>query len=447
MYQLYSLLLFAYFFVRFPLVAYNAWRHGKALGNVGERFGRLPRAINPDHQRSIWIHAVSVGEVLAVRCLVPGLRAAYPKHRLLLSTTTTTGQQVAREFESAIDGTFFFPFDFTPYVARALDRVTPDLVVIVETELWPNLLRACRRRGVKTMLVNGRLSTRSYQGYRLVRPFMKRVLSDLDQVCVQSEAWAQRFVTLGVKPERLTVTGSLKFDVLDLATTGTNLHMGDRVLPIFRRLTEGRPVLIAASTLRGEEEPVLQAFTRIREVTTDAVLVIAPRHPERFVEAWRIAAAHGYDVARRTELAVDGELHADVVILDTIGELARLYQLATLVFVGGSLVPAGGHNFLEPAVFGKAVVFGQHMENFGEIARRFVECDAAWQVRTERDLEEALVVLMADPVRRASLGAAARALVDANRGAKRRTLVTMEGVLPPSPIHDANTAQTLRVAR
>ena len=446
MYQLYGLLLFAYLLARFPSIAYDAWRHGKVLGNVGERFGRLPRAINPDHQRSIWIHAVSVGEALVVRCLVPGLRAAYPEHRLLLSTTTTTGQQVARELGSAVDGTFFFPFDFTPYIARALDRVTPDLVVIVETELWPNLLRACRRRGVKTMLVNGRLSTRSYQGYRLVRPFMRRVLSDLDQVCVQSEAWAQRFVTLGVQPERLTVTGSLKFDALDLAATGANLHVGDRVLPIFR-FTEDRPVLIAASTLRGEEEPVLRAFTRIREITTDAILIIAPRHPERFVEAGRIAAAYGYDVTRRTVLAVGGESHADVVILDTIGELARLYQLATLVFVGGSLVPAGGHNFLEPAVFGKAVVFGPHMENFGEIARRFVECDAAWQVRTERDLEEALVVLMADPVRRASLGAAARVLVDANRGAKRQTLAAMARVLPPSPAPDANTTQTFRVLR
>ena len=429
MYMLYSLLLLVYFLVRLPLVAYAAWRHGKLLGNIRERCGRLPASINPDHQRSIWIHAVSVGEVLVGCRLIAGLREAYPDHRLLMSTTTVTGQRVARALDDAVDGTFYFPFDLPPFIARALDRVAPDLVIVIDTEIWPNFLRACRRRGVKTVLANARLSVRSYRGYRLARPFMHRVLGDLEWVCAQTESWRQRFVELGTAPTRATVTGSLKFDKLDLAATGAELHVGDQVLSFFR-FAAGRPVLIAASTLSGEEEPVLQAFARIRETAPDAVLIIAPRHPERFAKARLLASVDEHEVVLRTDLPADGSSRADVVILDTIGELTRLYQIATLVFVGGSLVPAGGHNILEPAVFGKAIVFGSHMENFSEIAQQMIVADAGIQVQTAGELEEVLVELMADPVRRADLGVAARTVVDANRGATQRTLSTIAQLFP-----------------
>ncbi|MDX1390703.1 MAG: 3-deoxy-D-manno-octulosonic acid transferase, partial [Acidobacteriota bacterium] len=335
--------------------------------------------INPQHARSIWIHAVSVGEVLAARALLQDLRRRYPGHRLLLSTTTATGQQVARQLEEAVDGLFYAPLDFSPIVSRALDRVAPDLVIFVDTEIWPNWLRACRRRGVKTVLVNGRISDGSLRGYRLGRRFMGRVLADVDHVCAQTESWGRRFVELGLPSERLTVTGSLKFDALDVASTGAELHVGDRALRYFRFATE-RPVLIAASTLRGEEEPVLQAFRRIRETAADALLILAPRHPERADEVQRLARQHGFEVTLRTALSVDAAHPTDVVILDTIGELSRLFRLATLVFVGGSLVPAGGHNILEPAVFGKAIVFGPYMDNFREIASLFIDRGAAVQV-------------------------------------------------------------------
>ena len=443
MHLLYSVTLLFYFLALLPAVAYKRLRHGKAVGRVADRLGRVPDAINPDHTRSIWIHAVSVGEVLAARCLLTDLRQTYPSHRLLLSTTTATGQEVAEQLGNAVDGVFYAPLDVPPFVTRSLDRIAPDLVIFVDTEIWPNWLRGCRRRGVKTVIVNGRISDRSHRGYRLGRPFMKRVLADLDHVCAQTEAWGHRFVDLGLPPDRVTVTGSLKFDALDVTTTGADLHVGDRALRFFS-FADDRPVLVAASTLRGEEEPVLQAFRRIRASADDAVLILAPRHPERAEEARSIATQYGFDVTMRTALSVETPRAPDVVVVDTIGELPRLFQLATLVFVGGSLVPAGGHNILEPAVFGKAIVFGPHMNNFREIASLFVERSAALQVSSPAALADTLSALFADPVRRATLGAAARALVDANKGARFKTLKIIADILPPGAPDLERDVQTLR---
>jgi 3-deoxy-D-manno-octulosonic-acid transferase len=319
-------------------------------------------------------------------------------------------------------------------VRRTLKLVRPRLFVMMETEIWPNLLRECRRRGVKTVVVNARISYRSYPRYRIVRPFFRRVLADVDHFCVQGEESARRLVDLGADPARVTVTGSLKFDSLDLspleAPRGRPASGPARVLRFFR-MSPNRPVIVAGSTLRGEEEAVIRAFNRVRTAGGNALLVIAARHPERFAEVERLCRQEGLATVRRTELPIDAEPRADAVILDTIGELAQLYQIATAVFVGGSLVAAGGHNILEPAVFGKPIVFGPHMQNFGEIAEAFLRNGAAVQVRTERELEDAVVSLMTDPVRRARLGAAARALVEANRGAKDRTLAAIAAIMPP----------------
>lgn len=426
MHALYTALAVVFALAATPVFAYRAWRHGKYLEGLGQRFGRVPAGLNPDVDPSIWIHAVSVGEVLAARAIVPELRRRYPRLRLFLSTTTITGQQVARSRVPEVDGLFYFPLDLPWAVRRWVDRLQPTLFLMMETELWPNLLRACRAHGARTALVNGRISARSFPRYRLVRPFMRRVLADVDLCCAQSEESAQRLVALGADPARVVVTGSLKFDALDWGSGGR-----DRVLRFFR-LREGRTVFMAASTLRGEDAAVLRAFRRLRTVRPDALLVIAPRHPERFAEVEQACAAEGYRVARRTALLVDTEPPADIVVLDTVGELARLFEIATIVFVGGSLVDAGGHNILEPAVFGKPILFGPHMQNFAEIAEAFLEGGAAVQVRDEAGLEAAVLALAEDPLRRASLGAAARALVEANRGARERTLREIERLLPAS---------------
>jgi 3-deoxy-D-manno-octulosonic-acid transferase len=226
------------------------------------------------------------------------------------------------------------------------------------------------------------------------------------------------------------VTGSLKFDSLEIPGSSPGDRGSNRVLRYFR-MSPDRPVVIAASTLKGEEDAILEAFQRIRATMTNALLIIAPRKPQRFDDVERLARRAGWNVARRSELRVDAEPRHDVVVLDTIGELAQLYQVATAVFVGGSLVDSGGHNILEPAVFGKPIVFGPYMHNFAEIARTFLDNDAAIQVRTGRELDTVLLELLGDPVRRARLGAAARALVEANRGARTKTLSALAQLLPP----------------
>jgi 3-deoxy-D-manno-octulosonic-acid transferase len=412
-----------------PWFLYQAIRYRKYIGGLPQRMGYLPVSFNLDGDESIWIHAVSVGEALTARALVADLKERYPDLRLFLSTTTLTGQQIARTRLQGVDAVFFFPFDWPPFVQRTLRLVRPRLFIMMETEIWPNLLRACRKQGVKTMLVNGRISSRSYPRYRLVRPFFRRVLADVDKFCMQSEESARRIVDIGADPARVTVTGSLKFESLESPAAAAGRGAG-RVLRFFR-LPASRPVLMAASTMKGEEEAVLAAYAAVRRAHPTALLILAPRKPERFAEAEALARAEGHRVLRRSELAVDAEPRADVVILDTIGELAHLFQVATVVFVGGSLVDHGGHNILEPAVHGKPIVFGPYMQNFAEIAAAFLREQAAVQVAEAGALTPVAVRLMGDPVERARLGAAARALVESNRGAKPRTLDVIASLLPP----------------
>jgi len=427
-YLLYSLATLAVLLVLSPYFLYQALRHKKYIGSLKQRLGYLPVSLNLDGDESIWVHAVSVGEVLAARALIGELRRTYPRLRLFLSTTTRAGQELARRNVREVDGVFYFPIDWTFSVRRTLDIVRPRLFVMIETEIWPNVLRECRRRGIRTVLVNGRVSYRSFPRYRIIAPVFRRVLADLDRYCVQGEESAERLMRLGADPGRITVTGSLKFDAINTSPTPGRGH--ERVLRFFR-MSAGRPVLVAGSTLKGEEAPIIRAFNRLRTRGSNPLLVIAPRQPERFGDVERICRQEGLSTVRRTELPIDAEPRGDAVVLDTIGELAVVYQIATVVFVGGSLVPAGGHNILEPAAFGKPIVFGPYMQNFAEIAAAFLANDAAVQVQSAREVDETIVGLMGDPVRRARLGAAARALVDANRGAKEQTLAVITALVPP----------------
>jgi 3-deoxy-D-manno-octulosonic-acid transferase len=300
---------------------------------------------------------------------------------------------------------------------------------MMETEIWPNLLRICRARGIKTVVINGRISSRSYPRYRIVRPFFRRVLDDVDRFCMQGDESARRLIDLGADAARVSVTGSLKFDSLQVGAPISHVKPRERVLRFFR-VSPNRIVLVAGSTVKGEEAAVLQAFSRIKRLMPGALAIVAPRAPERFGEVERLAREAGFSTVRRSDLPIDAEPRADVVILDTFGELAQLYQLATAVFVGGSLARQGGHNILEPAIFGKPIMFGPHMDNFREIAEAFLTNGAAVQVNSDRELEEAMLTLVSDPVFRARLGAAARALVEANRGAKEKTLAVIADLMP-----------------
>jgi 3-deoxy-D-manno-octulosonic-acid transferase len=431
MYLLYSLLTFAVFVVVSPYFLYQAIRYRKYVGSLRQRLGYLPIDLNIDGDESIWIHAVSVGEALTARALVADLRARYPRLRLYLSTTTIAGQQVAKKSLTQLDGIFYFPFDWAFIVRRTLGIVKPRVFIMMETEIWPNLLRICRARGVRTVLINGRISSRSYPRYKLIRPFFRRVLGDVDRFCMQGDEAARRLIDLGADPARVTVTGSLKFDSLQVPTPVSHGKPRERVLRFFR-MSPSRVVIVAGSTMKNEEHAVLRAFARIKNIAPGSLLILAPRHPARFGEVERLAREEGFVTVRRSDLPIDADPRADVVVLDTLGELAQVYQLATAVFVGGSLADYGGHNILEPAVFGKPIVFGPHMQNFKEIAATFVANAAAIQVHSEGELDGALRTLVMDPVGRARLGAAARALVEANRGAKDKTLAVIADLLPPT---------------
>jgi 3-deoxy-D-manno-octulosonic-acid transferase len=432
MYSLYSVLVLIVAVIASPWFIYQALRYKKYVGSLGQRMGYLPVSFNMDGDESIWIHAVSVGEVLTARPLISELKRRYPNLRMFLSTTTMAGQQLARRSVQDVDAVFYFPFDLGFVVKRTLDLVRPKLFIMMETEIWPNLLRECRARGIKTAVVNGRISARSFPRYKMIRPMMRRVMDHIDRFLVQSEESARRFIDLGADPARVVVTGSLKFDSLELSSTALQARARDRVLRYFR-VPSTRLVIVAGSTMKGEEAQVLRAFRKVRAAAPNTLLVLAPRNPERFGEAESLARSEGWKVARRSDLAVDSEPRVDIVIVDTIGELATIYQIATIVFVGGSLVATGGHNVLEPAVFGKPIVFGPHMQNFREIADAFVTNGAGVQLSGDDELEETFLSLMSDPVRRARLGAAARALVEANRGANDKSITVLAALLPQEP--------------
>jgi 3-deoxy-D-manno-octulosonic-acid transferase len=428
MYFLYTGLLLLFAALSAPRLAYLAVRHRKYAGSLRQRLGYLPAALNTERAPSIWVHAVSVGEFLAARPLIASIRSQHPRQPVFVSTTTRSAQELARRYATEVDGVFYCPIDLPSVVRRTLDVVRPELVLIMETDLWPNLLRECRARDVKVALVNGRLSSRSFPRYRMARWFFRRVLADIDRFCVQSAEAAHRFTALGAAEERITVTGSLKFD----AGRVTDAASQSGGAPILRALgfPPSQPVLVAGSTMKGEDAIVLRAFRQLKDTLPAAALVLAPRHPERFDDAVRQAERMGFHTVRRTALPQDGQPGADVIVLDTIGELATAYSRGTVAFVGGSLVPSGGHNVLEPAAYGRPVIFGPYMRNFADIAALFIAGGAGVQVATEAAFAEQLVALMTDAAYAQRLGAAARVLVERNRGANDRTMAVLDGLMP-----------------
>ena len=415
MYLLYSLLLALGFVLAIPVYLWKGRATGKYVRTFHERMGRLPNGLNPAGSRSIWIHAVSVGEVLAARTLVRPLRQRFPSHRMFASTTTLTGNAVARVSLSDADGLFFAPFDWVSPVRRVLEELDPHLLLLVETEIWPNLVHQARRRGTRIAVVNGRISPRSFPRYLRIRPFFKSVLAEVDLFLMQGDVDAARILEMGAPPDRVRVTGNLKFDALGEAATPELLA---RIVDAGSR----GPLWVAGSTVDGEEQMVLDAFRIVRAQLPTTSLLIAPRHAERFAAVPGIVEAAGFRCLRRTALQAGGWTNGQVVVLDTLGELAQVYPLATVVFVGGSLVPSGGHNILEAAVAGKAVIVGPHMENFQEIADAFRAEDAMVQVRSPRVLADEVLRLLTDDGRRREVGERARRLVERNRGALRQTL-------------------------
>jgi len=416
MYFLYSLLYGCVLVLSAPYFLYRSLREPEFGTSLLERFGGA--RVNPGGERSIWIHAVSVGEVIAAGILVPHLREAFPGTRLALSVTTPTGRKVAEERLSEIDDLFYCPFDLPFALRKMITRVRPRALVVIETEIWPNLLREARRAGAVTLLANGRISDRSFPGYLRIRFFLKRYLQEIDRFLMQSQSYARRIEALGAASSSLRVVGSLKFDA---APEGA-------AKPAVRVTPEGRRILVAGSTLEPEERIVFSVFERLRISEPDLFLVVAPRHAPRFDAVWELASSRGLRIARRSRSEDVGD--ADVLLLDTLGELASVYAEADYAFVGGSLASRGGHNIIEPASRGKPVLFGPHMQNFADIARIFLEAGAAIQVRDEAELESVLRDLLARRERCEELSKKARAVVAENRGAASRTVSAMREILP-----------------
>ena len=429
MFFLYSILLTLGILVLLPVFVADALRHGKYVAGVGERAGGVA-PLDAAGRPVLWLHCVSVGETQAARPLVAALRERFPAHALVVSTTTQTGQRVAREvFAAEAARVFYFPFDWAWSVRRALGAINPAAVLLLETELWPRFLRECRARGVPVALVNGRISERSYGRYKKLGRLIAPVVNALSLAVMQTEADAARIRSLGLAPGRVKISGSIKFDAdatddSDAVTSELRARFG---------LGGGRPLVVAASTHAPEESIVIEAFKRLRTGAGGGNehaprLLIAPRHPERFGEVASLIDASGLRWARRSDAPSTADGSCDVILLDTIGELRAAYPLAEIVFVGGSIAPAGGHNVIEPAAAARCVVTGAHTFNFTDIVRQFRERDALVQLpdlpdaRAAGELARVLTELLADDERRRVLGRNARRALDESRGATARTV-------------------------
>jgi 3-deoxy-D-manno-octulosonic-acid transferase len=446
-YFIYSFLMGAAALLLSPYWLVKGLRERKYLSNLRERLGLsldpLSR-LSKDRPGAIWIHAVSVGELLSSIGLAKRLKEAHPSRLLVISTTTVTAQSLARERTQFADAIFYFPLDWSFCVRRVLSAVRPALVIVLETEIWPNFLRETHRENIPVLFVSGRISDRSFARYQrylarfgfFLRPFLRSALANARAFLMQSEKDAERIRVLGAPSERVSVSGNLKYDMeLPDATPLSSWLEAEA-----RRLGRS-PIVVAGSVVATEEPLALIAFGVVQGEHPNALLVLAPRKPERFEAAAEFIHESRRKFIRRSQLALaengkgadhsNGSIPPDVtvILLDSIGELASVYRLADGAFVGGSLVPSGGHNILEPAAFGKIPVFGPSMENFAEIAARFVAADAAIQVESPEDAGVAWIELLRNPERRQKMGENAKHLVDSSRGATDRAMAEISKFL------------------
>jgi 3-deoxy-D-manno-octulosonic-acid transferase len=432
-YSIYKAALAALLVAYAPMALWRRLTRGLPL-NLRARLGYGPAP--PGGGPAAWVHAVSVGEAMAAGPLLEGLRLLYPELPVVVTTVTETGAQVVRERFPALAMHRFFPVDLPGPARRAITTINPAFFIGIETELWPNMLRALAQRGVPTMIANGRLSDRSFRRYRLARRLLRPMLDDVQVYAMQSEEDARRMIALGAHPERVFVTGNLKYEAL--VEPAGSAGLWHRLLG----LSPDQRVWIAGSTHRGEEEAVLDAHRAARADDPTLVLILAPRHPERVAEILALTAARGWRAVRRSELP--GSLRAGaaggraapppVIVLDTVGELAQLYGAGEVVFMGGSLVATGGHNVLEPAVRRRPVLFGPHTTNFRDATALLVASGGGIVVRDATQLASEVRRLLADAELRAKLGAAAAEAVASQHGAVKATLELVARFLRPTEV-------------
>lgn len=414
--QLYSVI----FYLLLPLVILRLlWRGFKAPAYVqrwGERFGfiaplrEVPR---------IWLHAVSVGETLAAVPLVKQLLKAYPEYQLLITTTTPTGSERVQALFG--DNTriehYYAPYDLPDCLYRFLNRVRPNIFIVMETELWPNTIAACHKRGIPTVVANARLSAKSARGYGKFSALAKPMLKAIDCVAVQNTTDAQRFLSLGLPESQLSVTGSIKFD-LDLSD-----ELCARAQTLKQQWSDNgrRLIWLVASTHPGEDEQILNAFNVVQQQYSEVLLVLVPRHPERFDSVFELCQNRGFNTERRSEVT-SPKASCNVFLGDTMGELLLFFGASDLAFVGGSLVPVGGHNLIEPAAWSLPVLSGPELHNFAEVEQLLTDADALMIARSSDELSAQVLALLRDAPRRLEMGRAAKQVAEANRGALARLL-------------------------
>jgi 3-deoxy-D-manno-octulosonic-acid transferase len=440
MYLLYSLLLIVWGFLLLPFFLYRAWRYNKTLPGMDQRLGHLPAHLQSDGRTTLWFHSCSVGETLSLPPLVHILRQRFPKARFLFSTITKTGQEVAiKQFGK--EHTFYFPIDFAFIIKRILRQIRPAMIVIIDTEIWPNLLHQARRHNIPVVLANGRISAQSFRYYRWARPVLRGVFPNYATLLMQSEEDAVRIRAMGAPSEKIVVAGNIKFD-RDLIARESVEALRRDLENSFDLGRKDSPLIVAGSTHRGEEQVLLDVLEQIRRIPTleKTRLLLAPRHPERFDEVAELALRSGFAVRRRSQVACPEE-ETPVLLLDTLGELAEVYRFATLVFVGGTLIRRGGHSILEPAAFSKAIAIGPSMENFQAVGDTFRSHGGVRQITADennpalqtRQLLEVFQQLLQNSKERDDLGAAAFSILEQNRGAAQRTGETISGILEKAP--------------
>ncbi len=433
-YFLYSFVLALAMLVSTPYWLYQILRHGKYRRGFAERMGKVPARLGSlQGARVIWIHAVSLGEVLAVSGLVGQLRKAFPVHRILISTTTDTGQDQARK-RFGEENVFYFPMDFASAIRPYLGTLKPEIVILAETEFWPNFLRLAHASGARIAVVNARISDRSWPRYSRFGWVLRRMLAQVDRCLAQTEEDCNRLASIGADPARVQVTGNLKFDV--------NLPAPSPIVDSLRRSlsAEGAgPIVVCGSTVEDEEAPLLKAFENLRVGHPHATMILAPRHPERFEAVAKLIQQMSIPFHRRSLWAGE-HLASGVLLVDTIGELAALYSLADVAFVGGSLVPRGGHNIIEPAQHGVAIVTGNHTENFRDIVWLFQSRDAVRIVGVS-ELPLTLMHLVDNDAERMALGRRAKETILSQMGATARTLEGLKSLLPQNA--DPTSAQAV----
>jgi 3-deoxy-D-manno-octulosonic-acid transferase len=442
-YFLYSLLLGATMLLSLPYWLFQMLRYGKYRAGFGERLGRVPKrvraagdqsgaaqpvAVQPADDQSqpvIWVHAVSVGEVLALSGLMERMRRELPRYRVVISTTTDTGQALARKKFGA-ENVFYFPMDFGFAIRPYLRALRPRLVVIAETEFWPNFLRLAHASGARVAVVNARISDRSWPSYRRLQWLWRRELANIDLFLAQTEQDAARLKSIGAEAERVQISGNLKFDL----SLGAPPAIVENVRKSLAESHTG-PVLVCGSTVEDEESLLLKAFENVLVAHPRAAMVLAPRHPERFDTVAGLTQQMEIRFWRRSQWSGEA-IAGGVLLLDSIGELAALYALADIAFVGGSLVPRGGHNIIEPALHGVAIVVGNHTENFRDIVGLFQSRDAV-RVVSPADLPLTLMDLLANDAERTALGRRAAETMESQTGATERTIDALRHLMAESP--------------